>query len=433
MNLVARTKSVLTARELTQLLQWERPLTGQRGAPKLLRDIRVYADFHWKEVVKHPQGTFTNCKSLGKYIHHCSRGENSRVLILTTDDSAREGQRTDIAGHDVFIVNLLRYKKVATNDAAGAYFAGLTGAPIIDLDHLDQRTLTPNAIASLLDKFLSIQEVVAWVKRNPSAGADLASSVVSAASAQRVDAREVIRLLKEKWSSLSSDQRAYILDFFKADDFPVNLVNAANAAQRQKAAEEYAAELNAGNWDEKKWQTFFRREEWIFGHGLLYHFLDVVVKETLVGGKGMSNKGGQVADFSVRTIGHQASYIALVDIKVPAAKLVLIEPCRNGAHAIHRDLAESVAQIQGNCDVWNRDGSKDEKNVRRSAAEGWQTAQPRGILVIGQTSSLTSLEMRQSFELFRRQLHGVEILTFDELLVRAKAIAGATEVGQNVS
>ena len=414
----------MTAEHLTATLNWGRDLTAQRGAPTLLRDIRVFADFPWDEVVKHPQGTFTNCKSLGKYIHRFAHGDNSRILILTNQEGVAEGQRTDIAGFDIFIVNLTRYKQVATNDAAGAYFAGLQGAPIIDIKELDLHKLSAEEIASLLDKLVSAQAIIDWAKRNPNLGSELANALVPATSANKIDAREVIRLLKEKWSSLNYDQRSHILGLFQADDFPENLVNTANAVRRQKASDEFKRELEANRSGEREWQSFFQRAQWIFGHGLLYHFVNLVEKEIYTGGKDMTNKGGQVADFAVRTMGLGASYIALVDIKTPGAKLVETTPTRNGAHAIHGDLADAVAQIQSNCDAWNRDGSKDEKNVLRSAEEGWQTAQPRGILVIGQTASLTTRPMRQSFELFRRQLHGVEIVTFDELLVRAQAIAG---------
>ena len=409
----------MTAEQLTEFLSWDVDLIAQRGAPTLLRDIRVFADFTWSEVVKHPQGTFTNCKSLGNYIHRFTRGSNSRILILSNQDSIKEGRRTDVDGHDVFIVNLVRYKEVASNDAAGAYFAGLQGAPIIDLE-----TLSEDDVAVLLDKLGSADAILDWSRRNPDQGAQLANALVPVAQAHKLDSRIVVRLLKDKWSSMSHDQREGIVSLFQADDFPENLVSAASAVRRQKVVDQYAQVLSDNQWGEKAWQSFFRREGWIFGHGLLYHFLDLVVKETYVGAKEMTNKGGQVADFSVRTIGAGASYIALVDIKTPAANLVETKPCRNGAHAIHGDLAEAVAQIQSNCDVWNRDGSKNEENVLRSVDEGWQTAQPRGIIVIGLTTSLTSRDMRQSFELFRRQLHGVEILTFDELLARAQAIAG---------
>ena len=44
---------------------------------------------------------------------------------------------------------------------------------------------------------------------------------------------------------------------------------------------------------------------------------------------------------------------------------------------------------------------------------------PKGILVIGNTNQLDSVSKRNSFELFRRNVVNLEIITFDELYERA--------------
>src|SRR5690606_37023604 len=96
------------------------------------------------------------------------------------------------------------------------------------------------------------------------------------------------------------------------------------------------------------------------------------------------------------------------------------DPYRNQAHLIGRDLAGGVAQLQANCRTWEMSGSREEANAERLAeAEGY-TIQPRGILVIGNLAQLDSRDQRTTFELFRRNLANPEIITFDELLERAK-------------
>ena len=90
---------------------------------------------------------------------------------------------------------------------------------------------------------------------------------------------------------------------------------------------------------------------------------------------------------------------------------------------MHDELSGAVSQIIGSCDEWNRGGSLQPQNQRRAFTEGWDTAQPRGILVAGHTKQLSDSEdKKRSFELFRRHIHGIEILTFDELLVRAQEL-----------
>jgi hypothetical protein len=56
------------------------------------------------------------------------------------------------------------------------------------------------------------------------------------------------------------------------------------------------------------------------------------------------------------------------------------------------------------------------------------THEPKGILVIGNTNQLNSFEKRNSFELYRQNVHNPEIITFDELLERAKFIVGDSNI-----
>jgi hypothetical protein len=211
-------------------------------------------------------------------------------------------------------------------------------------------------------------------------------------------------------------------------DFPAVVLQAAEAARRKIVVQEFRRELEADQWKERQWQDFFDRERWIFGHGLLYVFLQMVQREAYVGGKNLENVDGRVTDYAVRTKGVCASFIAFVEIKVPSARLVG-DIYRNRTHGLHDDLSGAVSQILGVCDDWNREGSKQSDNMLRSFEEKWETVQPRGILVAGHTRQLDTVPKKRSFELFRRQLHGVEILTFDELLARAEELVALQRDG----
>ena len=54
------------------------------------------------------------------------------------------------------------------------------------------------------------------------------------------------------------------------------------------------------------------------------------------------------------------------------------------------------------------------------------TAKTKGILVIGNTSELDTADKKRSFELFRKGLNQIDIITYDELLERANHIVGTT-------
>jgi acyl-CoA synthetase (AMP-forming)/AMP-acid ligase II len=47
---------------------------------------------------------------------------------------------------------------------------------------------------------------------------------------------------------------------------------------------------------------------------------------------------------------------------------------------------------------------------------------PKGILVVGNTGQLNSKPKRDSFQVYRRNLINPEVITYDELYERAKAI-----------
>ncbi len=67
-----------------------------------------------------------------------------------------------------------------------------------------------------------------------------------------------------------------------------------------------------------------------------------------------------------------------------------------------------------------RQGAVHEENADRLSRMDVSTVQPKGILIIGHTSQLNDRKKRNSFELFRQGLINPEIITFDELLERAK-------------
>ena len=54
-------------------------------------------------------------------------------------------------------------------------------------------------------------------------------------------------------------------------------------------------------------------------------------------------------------------------------------------------------------------------------------------MVIGDTSELDNKDKRISFELFRRSLHNIDIITYDELLERARFIVNDKQELEMVS
>lgn len=79
-------------------------------------------------------------------------------------------------------------------------------------------------------------------------------------------------------------------------------------------------------------------------------------------------------------------------------------------------------QLLVNRRQWEGEGSRTESNAEALAHDQIYTIYPKCILVIGNTAQLDNREKRQSFEAFRRNFTGLEVITFDELLGRARFI-----------
>lgn len=220
--------------------------------------------------------------------------------------------------------------------------------------------------------------------------------------------------------ALLAEDGAQLLDFI-AKQRPDLLEMAARLEQheeRQRVVEEFEEHLHATDWDETQWQRFFDKNTWIFGHNLVFQILDTVQSQAYVGGRAVSGSGSQLADMLMATAA-SARFTVLVDIKRPDSQLLGSE-YRNRVYSLGKELVGGVSQLQSYCRTWVTEGSRQEDTQADLEEESVFTYEPRAILVVGHTEQLTDRHKQATFELFRRNLHNPEIITYDELLERAR-------------
>lgn len=165
--------------------------------------------------------------------------------------------------------------------------------------------------------------------------------------------------------------------------------------------------------------------EWIFGYGLRPQFLHLVQERPNLGGSDITRTGGQEGDYLLATDAN-VSFTLLVEIKRPDAQLVTTTPYRNRVYGLGDDLVWGIAQLQQQCWRWGSHSSRFVENQDRLEGQNIYTHEPRGLLVIGNTSSLDgSREKLQTFEGFRRNLWQPEVITYDELLRRTEFTVNA--------
>ncbi len=190
-----------------------------------------------------------------------------------------------------------------------------------------------------------------------------------------------------------------------------------------------AASHEAGG-PEKAWQQLLEANPWILGIGLSGQLLTSwrpdKVEQTVVG---RSIKGvGKRVDALLRTAGIVRSMV-FAEIKHHRTDL-LADEYRTGCWRPSNEVSGAVVQIQQTVHLAVRDLGVDYMQDRADdgalLGTGTFLLRPRSFLVVGCLDQLTGEgggpipDKVRSFELFRRNLHEPEVITFDELLTRAE-------------
>ena len=176
------------------------------------------------------------------------------------------------------------------------------------------------------------------------------------------------------------------------------------------------------DWDEKKWQSFFQSNPWIFGYGLDYRFLEILQKEASISNVDVDGKQTVITDFLMS----DQRFTVLVELKRPDTPLFEDGGNRSKSWKLSKDLTNSISQILTQKAEWELKSQTEQYTSNGDLIEE-KTIDPKTILVIGNTkqfkgSDRDSKIKAKTFELFRRNSRNIEIITYDELFDRASFI-----------
>jgi hypothetical protein len=222
-------------------------------------------------------------------------------------------------------------------------------------------------------------------------------------------------------SKLKDNERELILETLKN-----NILTKADLdilSGRKDGLEEFKEHLkDLSKLDEPQWQDFFRRNSWIFGYGLDYRFLSILQKEASVSSIDVDGKNEVKSDFLLA----DNNFTVLVELKRPDTPLFEKDKNRSESWRLSKDITYAVSQILTQKAEWEL---KSEKQQFNDAGEPitQTTIDPKTILIIGDCAQFKGttkddLIKKKTFELYRRNLRSIEIVTYDELLERAKFI-----------
>ncbi|MGK8558251.1 Shedu immune nuclease family protein [Nocardia gipuzkoensis] len=196
--------------------------------------------------------------------------------------------------------------------------------------------------------------------------------------------------------------------------------------------EDQRRRLGKNTKEEDVWQDFFERNPWIFGYGLnliaCSSFDDGKLERFTTGASAFVGSGKRV-DALMRTRGIVSSLL-FCEIKTPSAGLLALYR-KEDVYRPRDELVGAVAQVQKTADKAVRGllyvMNPVSAGGRRADFEV-ATIRPRQVVVVGTTDQFKeadgtlNTEKVSSFEFYRRSVNDVEVITFDELLARAKFI-----------
>ncbi|MBD58526.1 MAG: hypothetical protein CL808_00155 [Citromicrobium sp.] len=231
------------------------------------------------------------------------------------------------------------------------------------------------------------------------------------------------RAALQQFQGLTKDQRANLLQAFQGDLTPeeINII-----LGRRRGIDEFEHQMAEENWSEKEWQDFFEREDWVFGYGLDYRIMRQFAREATVGSGGSDNRNRPIVDFLMTF----TDYTVLVEIKTPRTAIFTRSSGRAGTWKFSSAFVDAVSQILEQKAEWSTFAQTGEHlSPIGDEVLAARTRNAKSILVIGaqrefsRSGNLREEQvMKDTFELFRRETHSIEIVTFDELLERARFI-----------
>jgi hypothetical protein len=175
--------------------------------------------------------------------------------------------------------------------------------------------------------------------------------------------------------------------------------------------------------EEKVWQYFFEKNQWIFGYGLDYRYQEILQREVHLSYAELDGSNTVIGDYLLG----DNFFTTFVELKKPSTLLFANKGNRSNSWKLSNDLIESVSQIlEHKASGLIRLDSPQYINGEALTQKAYDS---KFILIIGDWKELenssNTLEKeikKKTLELFRRDSRNVEILTFDELFERAKFI-----------
>lgn len=415
------------AEQMREVLEWDETLLYRRGAPQRLRGIGVFYDLDWRAHFPDGRAQFQGGQCLAdQVIEDCPEGKRP-ALLLTARDDVDEGARVT-ADWYVVVINLPRYIAHAGDaGTATAYMARRLGGGITRAKSLSELGNAEMAeAAAWLDQNLDADALTRWANGNDSRlgllrdigastgpdqseASDVERAIAALESLEGLDAPFAEAVAALVTTDTDRDARLELLWAVTNDWNGRRLAGEtlhARVSDRLADAREAADEfdellLRAG---ETEVQAFIEDHPWLLG----LDYAQVRPRQPVVRG---------AVDFLLERLD---GFHDLLELKSPDNPIFeqrsrSVDIDSPSAFRLSRPLALALAQVHAYRDTLSEEGTH-EKFFGLP-----HTREPRITILVGLASTLTDQEERILREL-NRSLHRVEVIPFDVLARRARAV-----------
>ena len=167
---------------------------------------------------------------------------------------------------------------------------------------------------------------------------------------------------------------------------------------------------NLHNSNEEDWQKIFSDNQWLISQMFSTPYI-IFEDKAYVGGKSISNKGGNICDFLYRNC--LTNDVALIEIKTPCTP-IFSSPYRN-TYSFSNELSGGINQVLNYKDSL----IKDYYALCHNYENPFEAVNPKCFLIIGTLGNLDSNQIK-ALENYRNNFTPVQIVTFDELIQRTE-------------
>lgn len=173
---------------------------------------------------------------------------------------------------------------------------------------------------------------------------------------------------------------------------------------------------NMQNASEQFWQNLFKEKPYYLSI-IAPSILQIICGQSYMGSKAIDNRGASIADF---TFNQGIDNMCIIEIKTPLTSLIEKDKYRENVYTPSSELVSALVQIKEQKDNF----LKEYNSIRNKSLDNnieFRAFDPKCYLIIGSTNNLNKMQIK-SLNLFRNELKSIEVITYDELLMKIEIL-----------